>query len=104
MNGDGLPDRVMAVYNQNINSNWFVVDLSKGPFPDLLTTANNGIGGSVTVTYQPSTIYNNHQTTNVSSAGLLPLPFYTVSSAAVSDGMYPAYTNSYSYDGGYYDF
>ena len=103
INGDGLSDRVMAHVSGSANSNFFVVDLSKGPLPDLLTTVSNGIGGSVSVTYKPSTSYNNRETSDPSSKGLLMFPVQTVASIAVSDGLYPAYTNSYGYEGGFYD-
>jgi hypothetical protein len=47
MNGDGLPDRVE--YSAAGTAN-YVVELSSGPFPDLLTVASNGLGGVVSAT------------------------------------------------------
>jgi hypothetical protein len=103
MNGDGLPDRVEYA-NQGLN-NYYVVELSTGPYPDLLTAASNGIGGVVTATYKPSTQWNNQQSTNSSPTRyLLPFVFYTVSSVSVTDGVYPAYTDTYNYTGGYWNY
>ena len=50
INGDGLLDRVMKVYDSTgttPTSNYFLVQLNNGPFPDLLTNINNGIGGNL---------------------------------------------------------
>jgi RHS repeat-associated protein len=105
MNGDGLPDRIEYVYNSTLNSNFYIVELSSGPFPDLMTVASNGLGGVVTATYKPSTQYDNRETTNsTTSRYLLPLPIYTVSSVSVSDGIYPSNTTTYSYTGGFWNF
>ena len=101
INGDGLPDRVMQVFNGNGTETYFVVELSKGPVPDLLSVVSNGIGGSLTVAYKPSTQYDNRETTNSPNARrLLPFPIYTVSSVSVLDGFYPSNTTSYAYEGG----
>jgi hypothetical protein len=57
INGDGLPDRVMRSTNSTYTS--LKVQLNQGPFPDLLNKVDNGVGGKVTVTYLPSTKYDN---------------------------------------------
>ncbi|MBI1176387.1 hypothetical protein GC207_02995 [bacterium] len=103
INADGLADRVMVVLNGNYLTNWFVADLAKGPFPDLMTVVSNGIGGSIKVSYDTSAKFQNRETTDVSSKGLLPFPSRVVTSVATSDGLYPYYTNFFGYEGGYYD-
>jgi len=101
INGDGIPDHVMPAYSAVAATNYLVVELGKGPFPDLLTVVSNGIGGSVNVTYQPSTKLDNRETTGTANARrLLPFPVQTVSSIAVSDGLYPSNTTTYTYSGG----
>jgi RHS repeat-associated protein len=105
MNGDGLPDRVEFVYNSTDSSNFYVVELSSGPLPDLLTIASNGLGGVVTAAYKPSTQYDNRASTNTSPAQyLLPFPIPTVSSVSVGDGIYPSNTTTYNYTGGYWNY
>ena len=104
MNGDGLPDRVEAVEYPTSSSNYFVVQLSSGPFPDLLTVVSNGMGGAITTTYKPSTLYDNRESTNTNARQLLPFPMYTVASLAVGDGVYQANTNIYLYEGGMWNF
>ena len=47
-NGDGKPDIGNCIGGS------VYVDLVNGPSPDLLTAVNNGLGGSVTVTYVPA--------------------------------------------------
>jgi RHS repeat-associated protein len=103
MNGDGLPDRVEYAYPGN--NNYYVVELSSGPFPDLMIAASNGLGGIVNATYKPATKWDNRASTNTSPAQyLLPFPLYTVSSLSVSDGVYPSNTTTYSYTGGYWNY
>lgn len=103
MNGDGLPDHVEVANNGPLT--YYVVELSSGPFPDLLTIASNGLGGVVSATYKPSTQYDNRQNTNTTPGTyLLPFPYYTVSSVSVGDGIYPSNTTTYSYTGGYWNY
>jgi RHS repeat-associated protein len=104
INGDGLPDRVEAVEYPTTGSNYFVVELSSGPFPDLLTNVANGLGGVVSATYKPSTQYDNRQsTTSATPQYLLPFPMYTVSSVSVGDGLSSTNTTTYNYSGGYWN-
>ena len=104
MNGDGLLDRVMAVYNTPTGSNYFIVQLNQGPYPDLLTNINNGMGGTMAVTYLSSTAYQNLRDQNNPNGGSeLPFPQQTVSTVTESDGINPARTTSYGYLGGYYN-
>jgi RHS repeat-associated protein len=103
INGDGLLDRVMTVYGNN-GTSYFLVQTNTGPFPDLLTTVSNGIGGTVAVAYLPSTAYPNYRDpANTNSGSTLPFPQYTVATVIKSDGINPPRTNSYGYGGGFYD-
>ncbi len=108
INGDGLVDRVMADYNA-INDlggaiTGFRVSLNSGPVPDLMIGANNGIGGSTSVQYEPSTTWDNRKdTANPDSPRLLPFVVQTASSVSVSDGINPARTTTYGYGGGFFD-
>src|SRR5665213_3014536 len=97
MNGDGLLDRVTRSYISGDVD--LFVQLSPGPFPDLMNSVANGIGGSVSVTYQPSTVYRNPD----SSPQRMPFPVNVVSSIIVNDGRGNVGTNNYAYSGGYYD-
>src|SRR5207302_4755916 len=82
INGDGLPDRLMRSYSAPYTN--FVVQLNKGPFPDLLATISNNIGGRVTVTYAPSTSFDNRDQNGISQ---LPFPVYVVTSVVKDDGL-----------------
>jgi len=107
INGDGLLDRVMSVYGSggaNSTANYFLVQLNQGPFPDLLTNINNGIGGIISVAYNPSTAYDNRvDTTNPSSVSHMPFPKYVTAAVTAADGVNPLQTTTYGYGGGYYD-
>ncbi|MGN6642882.1 MAG: toxin TcdB middle/N-terminal domain-containing protein, partial [Verrucomicrobiota bacterium] len=103
MNGDGIPDHVMKAYTNGLVAPYYAVELSKGPFPDLLNAISNGVGGSMWVNYKPSTQFNNRETTNALSRNLLPFPLQVVSSVSVSDGLYPSNTTAYYYEGGKWD-
>jgi len=104
INGDGLLDRVMSVYNNDGTKNYILVQLNQGPYPDLLTTISNGIGGTIGVTYLPSTAYPNYRDPNNPNGGsLLPFPKQTVATVTESDGINPSRTTSYGYAGGFYD-
>jgi RHS repeat-associated protein len=104
INGDGLPDRVEAVEYPNSGSNYLIVELSKGPFPDLLTNAANGVGGIVSASYIPFTQYDNRLSTNSSTPQyMLPFPMYTVSAVSVGDGLSSTNTTTYNYSGGYWN-
>jgi RHS repeat-associated protein len=101
INGDGIPDHVMFGGTTLGTTNAYGVELSKGPIPDLMLSVSNGIGGSVALSYKASNKYDNRESTTSSNARrLLPFLMQTVSSMAVSDGIYPAVTNTYSYQGG----
>lgn len=107
INGDGLPDRVMRCANSPFDH--FVVQLNQGPFPDLLNVVSNGLGGSMFVTYTPSTTLDNRNTNWVSdpwaegTKSLLPFNVWVVSQITVDDGMGSQNTTSYAFKGGYYN-
>ena len=107
INGDGLPDRVMR--SAGAPYDHFVVQLNKGPFPDLLNVASNGLGGSVKVSYASSTTLDNRDRDWLSdpwkegTKNLLPLNVWVVSQIVGSDGMGTQSTNTYSYKGGFFD-
>ena len=86
VNGDGMQDVVgfanSGVYISSSNSN-----------PDLLTTLQNGIGGTTRIEYTSSSAWNNTS---------LPTGFIvqTVSSVTTDDGRGNTSTTDYSYEGG----
>jgi len=107
IDGDGLPDRVMRKLGSPYGS--FKVQLNQGPFPDLLSEVDNGIGGKVMVAYTPSTKYDNTDRTWTNdpwaegAKSLLPFPVYTVSTIRVDDGFGNQSTNTYAYKHGMFD-
>jgi len=110
INGDGLVDRVMRKLASPLTS-YFAVELSSGPFPDLLSGIDNGVGGHVAVTYQASTRpeFDNRNATwldnpwSESTVGLLPFPVQTVASVTLDDGLGLTGTTTYAYKNGFYD-
>ncbi|MCP4303430.1 MAG: hypothetical protein GY788_00815, partial [bacterium] len=56
---------------------------------------NNGVGGTTTITYKPSSQYNNK---------VFPLILQTVSSISVDDGNGNTSTTDYTYAGGLFDY
>ena len=106
INGDGLPDRVMR-NNLATGStyappnNVFKVQLSHGQVPDLLKKVTGKIGGSVEVTYTPSTQYDN---TDHNGKNMLPFAAQTVSAVTVDDGLGNESTTTYDYSRGRFDF
>jgi len=99
MNGDGLLDRVFRKASTPYDR--LRVQLASGPTPDLLSQVDNGIGGTVDVTYKSSTKYDNDDSAGVSQ---LRHPIYTVSSVTVNDGMGMASQTTYDYLGGMWDY
>jgi RHS repeat-associated protein len=97
LNGDGLPDRILD--NTYLTNNCLLVQLNAGPYPDLLTNINNGIGGTVTVTYTNSTAFDNSDGTR----SWLPNPVKVVTSVTVNDGIRAGLKTSYNYAGGFFD-
>lgn len=107
INGDGLPDRVMRVAGTPYD-HW-VVQTNMGPFPDLMCTVSNGLGGATQISYVPSTTLDNRNTnwtTDPWSEGtksLLPFNVWVVSQIVTYDGMGSSSTNGYAFTGGYYN-
>lgn len=107
INGDGLPDRVMARVSGPYTN--YVVQLNQGPFPDLMNVVSNGLGGSAQISYIASTTLNNRSKdwTNdpwaEGATNLLPFNVWVVSQIVTSDGMGNNSTNSYAFKGGYYN-
>jgi RHS repeat-associated protein len=107
INGDGLPDRVMRSLNSPYDH--LVVQTNKGPFPDLLCTATNGMGGALQVTYAPSTSVDNRNTNytgdpwTAGTRSLLPLNVWVVSQISVFDGFGDISTSTYGFKGGYWN-
>lgn len=107
IDGDGLPDRVMTTYPAPTGK--FIVQLNKGPFPDLMCSVSNGLGGTVSATYVPSSKYDNRDKDwstdpwNEGAKSLLSFPVQTVSQVIVSDGFGGSNVTAYAYKGGYYN-
>ncbi|MBI1979296.1 MAG: hypothetical protein HYS58_00875, partial [Elusimicrobia bacterium] len=96
VNGDGLIDRLIS---ESGASSWYV-QKGKGPYPDLLSKIDNGRGGKTTITYTPSTSYDNKDTSGINR---LPFVIQVVSQVKQEDGMGNAYLTNYSYIGGMYE-
>ena len=90
--GDGISD--IAV-NADYGGSSLIVYPANGPVPDLLTGVTNGLGGSYTINYTPSSAWQNNQH--------LPFVVQTVSSITANDGNGNASTINYTYSDGYYD-
>jgi RHS repeat-associated protein len=105
VDGDGLLDRVMAVYYSGTpTAKYFLVQLNQGPFPDLLTNINNGMGGNIGVSYNSSSDYDNRvDTSNANSVSRMPYPRQVVAAITANDGINSPLTTTYGYSGGYYD-
>ena len=108
MNGDGLLDRVFSdrwFYHQSGNTfKGFWVQTNLGPFPDIMTNVDNGMGGHTAIAYRPSTVWDNRQDpTDANSGKLLPFPVQTVTAITDFDGINAGRTTSYLYEGGFYD-
>jgi len=90
--GDG---RAEVILGPQINTgNWYVI-APDGLSPDLINTVSNGIGGTYTINYAPSSAYNNT---------LLPFVVQTVSSTSTDDGRGNISTTTYTYSGGYFSY
>jgi len=98
VNGDGIPD---IVYDSDSGGNNTHALISKGPFPDLITNVDNGIGGTFTLVYTPSSTPGEriHET--------LPFVLQTVESITATtmdaNGQMQSSTTNYTYSGGFYD-
>ena len=91
-NGDGKTDVMLRE-----PSNYFRVLVSSGLLPDLEDQMTNGLGGTTTITYLPST-----QPQFQNAPGALPYPIHTVSNLTTTDGNGNSSTSTYSYTSGYH--
>jgi RHS repeat-associated protein len=87
-NGDGKVD-LFCEYSQSV-----AFAGAKGLRGDLMTTVSNGIGGSTTVAYAPSTNY-----TSLNGAS----PKYVITSLTQNDGRGPDAVTSFAYENSYED-
>lgn len=85
-NGDGKID---YLYNRD---GWYLA--RNDGSADMLNEIKNGFGGTVKISYNPSSQYSNIQ---------LPYSIPVVSSVTVDDGKTPGSTTLYSYSGGFFD-
>ncbi|MBI3011414.1 MAG: VCBS repeat-containing protein, partial [Candidatus Omnitrophica bacterium] len=100
-NGDGIADpaafNILSGSSQLALSSLTNPDGSNGTATDLLRTIQNGVGGTTTLTYQPSTLCGCGQDP------LLPFMLHVVQQATSSDGLGHSYTTTYLFHGGLYD-
>jgi RHS repeat-associated protein len=81
------------------------IDLTGGQKPHLLTTADNKLGATRTLTYAPSTkFYLQDRAAGTPWVTRLPFPVHVVERVQIDDAVSATtYVNSYSYHHGYYD-
>jgi len=100
-NGDSIADP--AVFNLISGSSQLALstltngDGSNGTATDVLRTINNGLGGTTTINYQPSTLCG------CGEDPLLPFIVHVVQQAKQEDGLGHSYTTTYLFHGGLYD-
>ncbi len=94
--GDGMVDRVQSISGNTV----WKIQKNKNSAVDILKTIDNGRGGKTTVTYSPSTQFDN---TDTSGKQRLPFPIQVVTQVEQKDGMGNTYTTTYSYKGGMYE-
>ena len=90
-NGDGKNDLMWIP--QNSDGRWLTAYFATQP-TDLLTSVDNGIGSTTSITYEPSSTYDNN---------VLPYIVQTVSSISVNDGIGNTSTTNYTYSDGHHD-
>jgi hypothetical protein len=92
-NGDGKVDIASAAV-----VGYIYVDLGSGSAPDLLTTVNNGMGGTVTVKYAPASQVSGAIAPDSSGPGIPnAAPRQLVTEVTTSDGRAGSYTTRYQY-------
>ena len=95
--GDGIDD--YGKYSSWYLPRNFVVKRGLGKPADLLTNVTNSLGGSISITYKPSTQYDNTAGTGISN---LPFVVQTVDSITSNDGMGNVCTTYYTHQNGFY--
>lgn len=97
-NGDGRTDIAAWKYGQA--GNQVYMHMPGGDHPDLLSTVQNGIGGTTNISYQPSSVWP--LSTAYADYGV-PFIVQTMAFKTVDDGNGVVSTTTYSYAGPYYD-
>lgn len=97
VNGDGL---IELIQSDGGDAGQHRVWLNTSPAPDLLVEVANGIGGKSTVTYQPSTAYDN---TGDDDRPDLPFVVQTAVVVTTDDGLGHTYPMTTTYAGGFFD-
>ncbi len=105
-NGDGKPDYCRLVGDTNLSSSYVQCTTATSPvgapIDDILVSISNGIGGTTTLAYLPSSSYDNCIDIDGKNV-CLPFIVQTVSSISVNDGNGNISTTNYTFSGGYYD-
>ena len=96
VNGDGLQD---IGYFDPATGTW-VFCLRQGNIPDLLTQSNNGVGGTVSAIYAPSSSFDN----TANGVQQLGFVFPVLTALTTNDGRGNSYTSTFSYSGGLFDY
>jgi len=94
INGDGLVDVLIA------KDGYKATYVNPFPSSDLLSQFDNGVGGTTTITYTPSTRFYNSGPLGVPN---LPFPILTVASVVRDDGLGHQYTTRHDYADGLFD-
>jgi RHS repeat-associated protein len=91
-NGDGKADIIISGRKDTGLYTYLGLSSPSGGLPDLMSSIANGIGGSTTVTYTPSSAWTN---TMVPAGQVFP----TASSVTVNDGRSDVQATNYAYQG-----
>ncbi|MFH0731293.1 MAG: RHS repeat-associated core domain-containing protein [Candidatus Omnitrophota bacterium] len=105
MNGDGLPDRIKAGESIELDKDYtkWKVQLNNNPIlPTLLTSIDNGIGGTIEVTYKP---YKGADNSDYNTDKPLPFPIWVVNTFTHTAAFNTeSVTTRHDYDSGFFDF
>ena len=94
-NGDGRTD-IFSYGNHGLDQ-YGSMHMPDGPAPELLSSIADGLGGTTTITYKPSSAYNDNEDNR------MPFIIQTVASKTVNDGNGVSTQTTYNYSGAYYD-
>jgi len=94
LDGDGLPDRVLAGDCAVPFTCSFRLYPNRGPVADLLWKVETNVGREIEISYRPSTDFSNT---------FLPFVVQVVGKVTRRDGRGNSYDTTYTYSGGYYD-